>query len=521
MGHKKGVFSAVLLLPLLFNLGDGAPDLGLGAFDFDYISNLNPNIVSASNDLINIANAELQGAVGGYVIPKYQGITNLTFSGEALVSLVGNITGPINNVIRNISYIGDNNPTAPSCMFASLNGTLDKAYSFIDQANSTLVKTIITSTSTTTGKSLISLVSLVQSSLQTINDQLDALYVAIQAVVASGANTKETIEPFLPVGVRIQLAGAISMLMSAERNLNTLIRTIRSNFEQANNILNSYTTDMQNAQISINNTQRDYYNQVASRISAYQSKVTSDTSSVTTDITNIIPNLNPFVQSTITDMRTAGRALQTALGAYSISLQGFANTYKSAIATQIAQIFTGAESFVQGNVQLLTPIFDSSSFKLAATMSNGSSYASNCNGRYGSNILNLDNNMRDQLNRCFNDYGNTGYTDSFISEYNNVIREQTRFVMTRVNFCFSLGSTSSDAIRRAGITKCFTQTVQLITTITKDVEVASTLVVAAINLESLATVQRIESCGAIMNHGLVAAATSLDALLAACQSTNQ
>ncbi|XP_050082854.1 uncharacterized protein LOC126569654 [Anopheles aquasalis] len=519
MGPTKRLFPAVFLLPLLFSLGHGSPDLGFD-ITIDYVTSNSPNILSAAND-VNGVNGDLQGSVGGFVIPKYQGMTNLTFSGAALVSLVGNITGPVNNVLRNISTIASNRLTAPSCMFASLNGTLDKAYSFIDQANSTLVQTIITSTSSTTANSLMTFVNLVQTSLQTVNDQLDALYIGVQALLASGSTTKYAVDTTLSLGVRIQLAGAISILTTAERNLNTVIRTIRTNFDQANNILNSYTTDLLNAQISVNNTQRDYYNQVTSRITSYQNKVTSDTNSATTDVNNLIPNLNTYAQSTETDMRTAARGLQLSMTTYSSALAGLASAYKNAISTQMTQIFTGAESFVQTNVQALIAVFDSSSFKLAATMSNGGPYASNCNGRYGGNILNLDNNMRDQLNRCFNDYANTGYTDSFISEYNNVIREQTRFVITRINFCFGLGSVNSDAIRRAGIAKCFTQTVQLLSTIIQDIEVATALVVASINLESLAMVQRVESCGAIMNHGLVAAATSLDELLASCQTTNQ
>ncbi|XP_050072274.1 uncharacterized protein LOC126560355 [Anopheles maculipalpis] len=513
-----GLWSAsiVLLIPLLCGLCNGSPDLGLD-IAIDYVTQNNPNVLSSAN-MVGTATSDLQGAIGGYQIAKLNGSTSLVVSGEALVSLVGNITLNVNDVLRNISIVASNRQTAPSCMFGSMNATIDRAFVALDQASS-LITRIQTSTSSQNGGALTSWMMMIQTAMTDISTYLDTLYKEVSAVMAAGTLSASTVSANIKPATLFNLAGAISVVTTAEKGLTTTVRTIRSGFEQASNILNSYSTDMTNALTSVNNTQRDYYNQVVSRITSYQGKVSWEAGWGVTDIVNTLPRVNPFMQDSTT--RTTALQLNTSITTTTTAIQTYANVWSTSLQTQMTLLFTGAEAFVQSNIKALVPVFDATLFKLAATMSNGGTYSTNCFFKYGGAIQNLENNMRDTLQKCYNDFANTGYTDSFISEYNMVIREQTRSIANRINFCLNLGSTSSTKVIKAGISKCLSETVTMNDSLMKDVSIQTKLVVSMVNLESLAMVQRVESCAAIMNHGLMAKAASLDTLLATCQTTNQ
>ncbi|XP_049279960.1 uncharacterized protein LOC125762171 [Anopheles funestus] len=508
--------SILFLVPLLCGLSNASPDLGLD-IAIDYVTQNNPNVLASAN-MVGTATAELQGAIGGYVVAKLNGSTSLVVSGEALVSLVGNITVNVNDVLRNISIVASQRQTAPSCMFSSMNATIDRAFVSLDQAASLITK-IQTSTSSQNSGALTSWMNMMQTAMTDISTYLDTLYKEVSAVMAAGPLSAATVSNNIKPATLFNLAGAISVVTTAEKGLTTTVRSIRSAFEQSANILNSYSTDMTNALNSVNNTQRDYYNQVVSRITSYKNKVSSEAGWGVTDLVNRLPRVNPFMQDSAT--RTTALQLNTSITTTSTAIQSSADIFSNSIQNQMTLLFTGAEAFVQTNIKALVPVLDSSLFKLAATMSAGGTYASNCNAKYGGAITNLENNMRDGLQKCFNDFANTAYTDSFISEYNMVIREQTRSIAQRLDFCLNLGSTTSTSVIKAGISKCLSETVTLSENLMKDVSIQTKLVVAMINLESLATVQRVESCGAIMNHGLVAKAASLDTLLASCQTTNQ
>uniref|UniRef100_A0A182MK51 Protein TsetseEP domain-containing protein n=1 Tax=Anopheles culicifacies TaxID=139723 RepID=A0A182MK51_9DIPT len=496
--------------------GNASPDLGLD-IAIDYVTMNNPNVLSSAN-MVGTATSDLQGAIGGYQVARLNGSTSLVVSGEALVSLVGNITVNVNEVLRNISIVASQRQTAPSCMFASMNATIDRAFVALDMAGS-LIARIQTSTSSQNGGALTSWMSMIQTAMTDISTYLDTLYKEVVAVMAAGPLSASTVANNIKPATLFNLAGAISVVTTAEKGLTTTVRSIRSSFEQASNILNSYNTDMANALTSVNNTQRDYYNQVVSRISSYRSKVSWESSWGVTDIVNRLPRINPFMQDSTT--RTTALQLNASITTMTTTIQTNANIFSNSLQTQMTQLFTGAEAFVQSNIKSLVPVFDASLFKLAATMSVGGAFASNCNGRYGGAITNLENNMRDGLQKCYNDFANTGYTDPFISEYNMVLREQTRSVANRIDFCLNLGSTTSTPVIKAGISKCLSETIKLSEVLLGDLAIQTKLVVAMINLESLAMVQRVEACGAILNHGLVAKAESLDALLATCQTTNQ
>uniref|UniRef100_A0A182U673 Protein TsetseEP domain-containing protein n=1 Tax=Anopheles melas TaxID=34690 RepID=A0A182U673_9DIPT len=514
-----GVWSActVLLIPLLCGLSHGSPDLGLD-ISIDFVTRNNPNIQSAAG-MVSITTSDLQGAIGGYQLAKLNGATNLIVSGEALISLVGNITVNVNDVLRNISFVSSNKQTAPSCMFGSMNATMDRAFASLDQA-STLIMSIQTSTSSQNTGALTSWVMMIQTAMTDISNYLDQLYKGVAAIVASGQPlTQFTIQENINQAVLFNLAGAISVVTTAEKGLTTTVRAIRSSFEQSGNILNSYSNDLNNALNSVNNTQRDYYNQVVGRISSYQGKISWEFGWGVTDIKNTLSRVNNFVFDQ--DTSQAAQQLNISIGVTNTAIQSNSVIIQSSMQSQMTQIFTGAEAFVQTNVKALLPVIDNSLFGLAATMSEGGAFASNCNIKYGGAIKNLENNMRDGLQKCFNDYANTGYTDSFVSEYNMVIREQTRTISNRINFCLNLGSNSSPKVIKLGIAACLAETVALSEALMKDVSIQSKLVVAMINLESLAMVQRVESCAAILNHGLVAKAAKLDQLLATCQTTNQ
>uniref|UniRef100_A0A182SLY5 Protein TsetseEP domain-containing protein n=1 Tax=Anopheles maculatus TaxID=74869 RepID=A0A182SLY5_9DIPT len=506
----------VVLIPLLCGLSNASPDLGLD-ISIDYVTQNNPNVLSSAN-MVGSATSDLQGAIGGYQVSRLNGSTSLIASGEALVSLVGNITLNVNDVLRNISIVASNRQNAPSCMFGSMNATIDRAFVAIDQAGA-LITLIKTSTSSQNSGALTSWMQMIQTAMTDISTYLDTLYKEVAAVMAAGTLSASTVSANIKPATLFNLAGSISVVTTAEKGLTTTVRSIRSAFEQASNVLNSYSNDMTNALNSVNNTQRDYYNQVVSRINSYQGKVSWEAGWGVNDIVNTVSRVNPFMQDSVT--RTTALQLNSSISTTNIAIQTNANIWSTSLQTQMTLLYTGAEAFVQNNIKALVPVFDSSLFKLAATMSVGGTYASNCQSRYGGAIANLENNMRDQLQRCFNDYANTGYTDSFISEYNMVIREQTRTIANRINFCLNLGSTSSNSVIKAGIAKCLSETVIMNDALMKDVSIQTKLVVAMVNLESLATVQRVEACGAIMNHGLVAKATSLDTLLASCQTTNQ
>uniref|UniRef100_A0A182QBC4 Protein TsetseEP domain-containing protein n=1 Tax=Anopheles farauti TaxID=69004 RepID=A0A182QBC4_9DIPT len=511
-----GGFAAMLLVPLLSGLANASPDLGLD-ISIDYVTQNNPNVLSSAN-MVGSATSDLQGAIGGFQISRFNGSTSLIVSGEALVSLVGNITVNVNEVLRNISVVASQRQTAPSCMFGSMNSTIDRAFVALDQAGS-LISRIQTSTSALNSDALTSWLMMIQTAMQDVTTYLDTLYKEVSAVLAAGPLSSSTVTTNIKPATLFNLAGAISVVTTAEKGLVTTVRSIRTAFEQANNILQTYSNDLTNAVTAVNNTQRDYYNQVVSRINSYQGKVTSETGSAISDITNTLSRLNPFIQDSVT--RTNAQSLNATITTTTTSITTNANIFRNNLQSQMTQLYTAAEGFVQYNVKALIPLIDSSTFKLATTMSVGGINANSCRDRYGGAITNLENNMREQLQRCFNDYANTGYTDSFISEYNQVIREQTRSIANRINFCLGLGSTTSTNIIKAGISRCLSETVALAQTLMNDVGFQTKLVVAMINLESLATVQRVESCSAIMNHGLVAKATTLDTLLATCQTTNQ
>uniref|UniRef100_A0A182PPN9 Protein TsetseEP domain-containing protein n=1 Tax=Anopheles epiroticus TaxID=199890 RepID=A0A182PPN9_9DIPT len=477
----------------------------------------NPNIQSAAN-MVSIVTSDLQGAISGFQVAKQNGSTSLIVSGEALVSLVTNITVNVNDVLRNISFVSSNRQTAPSCMFGSMNATIDRAFVALDQA-STLIQSIQTSAAAQSGGTLTSWVMMIQTAMLEISTNLDLIYEGVVKVLATtGTLTSATISANIPNSLLVNVAGAISVVTTAEKGLSTTVRAIRSSFEQAGNILNSYSNDLNNAMTSVNNTQRDYYNQVVSRITSYQNKINWEFGWGVTDIRNTLSRLNNFISDMGT--RDAARALEASIGATMTSIQTNATFITTNLQSQMTLLFTGAEAFVQSNVKALMPVFDSAVFNLSATMSTGGAFASNCNSKYGGAITNIENNMRDALQKCFNEYANTGYTDSFISEYNMVIREQTRSIANRINFCLNLGSTSSNRVIKAGISACLAETVALSDALMQDVSIQSKVVVAMINLESLAMVQRVESCAAIANHGLVAKAAKLEELLTICQTTN-
>ncbi|XP_053673754.1 uncharacterized protein LOC128724014 [Anopheles nili] len=511
----KWTAAVVLLIPLLFSLGYASPDLGLD-IAIDYVTQNDPNVLNAAN-MVGSVSSDLQGAIGGYQVAKLNGSTSLIVSGEALIGLVGNITVTVNNVLRNISVVASQRQTAPSCMFSNMNVTIDRAFVAIELAV-VLAGRIQTSTSAQQSGALMSWIGMIQTALVDISTYLDALYKQVVAVMATGTVSASSVSANIKSATLFNLAGSISVMTTAEKGLLTTVRSIRSSFEQAGNILNSYSNDLANAVVSVNNTQRDYYNQVVSRVSSYQSKVTSETSFGISDISNTQTRLNQFIQDTVT--RSTAQSLQTSMSVTTTAIQTNANVFTSNIQSQMTQIYIGAEAIVQANIQSLVAVFDASNAVLAATMSVGGTYASNCNSKYGGAVSNLENNMRDGLQRCFNDYANTGYTDSFISEFNQVIREQTRSIANRINFCLNLGSTTSSSIIRAGIAKCFSEMVTMSEVMMKDVAVQTKVVVASINMESLAMVQRVENCAAILNCGLVAKAKSLDSLVTACQTSN-
>ncbi|XP_053666084.1 uncharacterized protein LOC128715227 [Anopheles marshallii] len=508
--------SIVLLIPLLCGLASASPDLGLD-ISMDYVTQNNPNVLSAAN-MVGSATSDLQGAIGGYQISKLNGSTSLIASGEALVSLVGNITVNVNEVLRNISIVASQRQLSPSCMFGSMNATIDRAYVALDQAGA-LITLIQTSTSSQNSGALTSWMKMIQTAVTDISTYLDTLYKQVTAVMAAGPLSASTVSSNIQPSTLFNLAGAISVVTTAEKGLTTTVRTIRTSFEQATSILNSYSNDMTNALNSVNNTQRDYYNQVVGRISSYQSKYTGEATNGVNDIVNRLSRVNPFMQDSTT--RATALQLNASITTTTAAIQSVASTITASLQAQMTQLYTGAEAFIQNNVKSLVPVFDNSLFKLAQFMSLGGTYANSCKDKYGGAIANLENNMRDGLQKCLNDFANTGYTDSFISEYNMVLREQTRTIANRIDFCLNLGSTSSTPVIKAGIAKCLSETVTMNDSLMKDVSIQTKLVVAMINLESLATVQRVESCGAIMNLGLVAKATALDALLAACQTSNQ
>ncbi|XP_052864137.1 uncharacterized protein LOC128270759 [Anopheles cruzii] len=516
MGTKTGSLVAALLLPLLVGLGNASPDLGLD-ISIQFVTSDNPNIQQAAN-VVNSVSSDLNGAIGGFQIPQNAGSTNLTTAATALVSLVTSITGTVNNVLRNISTIASQKQTAPSCMFASLNATIDKAFAFIDGA-STLVSQINASTSANTGATLSATVSLIQQALQQITAQLDPLYTGVATIVQSGTVSASSVSANISPAVTIQLSGAISVMTTAEGALNTVVRAIRTSFEQASSVLNSYTNDLQNAVTSVNNTESDYYNQVVSRINSFKGKVTSDSSGGVSDISGTQSKMSQFIQDTVT--RTTAQSLLTSITSLTTSVQTLYDGYSKAAENQLTLAYTAVVAFVQKNVNALVTVFDTSANALASTMSSAGTYASNCNSRYGGTILNLDNNMKDQLNRCINDYANTGYTDSFVSDYNQVIREQTRTLATRITFCLNLGSSTSNNIIKAGISACFSETVNMINVILVDMTNQIALVKAFISLEGLAMVQRVEVCSATLNSGLTAESKTLNDLLTTCQTTNQ
>ncbi|XP_052898601.1 uncharacterized protein LOC128305271 [Anopheles moucheti] len=508
--------SVILLIPLLCGLANASPDLGLDTA-IDYVTQNNPNVLSSAN-MVGSATSDLQGAIGGYQISKLNGSTSLVASGEALVSLVGNITVNVNEVLRNISIVASQRQLAPSCMFGSMNATIDRAFVALDQAGALITK-IQTSTSTQNSDALTSWMTMIQTAMTDISTYLDTLYKQVVAVMAAGPLSASTVSANIKPATLFNLAGAISVVTTAEKGLTTTVRNIRTSFEQAANVLNSYSNDMTNALTSVNNTQRDYYNQVVSRISSYQGKVNGEAGGGVNDIVNRLSRVNPFMQDSTT--RTNALLLNTSITTTTAAIQSVASIFATSLQTQMTQLFTGAEAFLQGNVQSLLPVMDSLLFKLASSLSVGGIYANSCKDKYGGAITNLENNMRDGLQKCLNDFANTGYTDPFISEYNMVLREQTRTIANRIDFCLNLGSTSSTPVIKAGIAKCLSEMVTMNDSLMKDVSIQTKLVVAMINLESLATVQRVESCGVIMNQGLVAKAAALDALLAACQTSNQ
>uniref|UniRef100_A0A182JT28 Protein TsetseEP domain-containing protein n=1 Tax=Anopheles christyi TaxID=43041 RepID=A0A182JT28_9DIPT len=496
---------------------NGSPDLGLD-ISIEFVTSNNPNIASAAS-MVTYTTSDLQGAIGGYQLPKLSGSTNLIASGEALISLVSNITVNVNDVLRNISTVANNRLTAPSCMFSNMNTTIDRAFVSLDEA-STLIQTIQTSTSSQNTGTLTSWLMMIQTAMADISTYLDQLYTGVVKVLTSGQPlTQATITANIQQSIMVNLAGAISVVTTAEKGLTTTVRTIRSSFEQSGNILNTYSNDLYNALISVNNTQKDYYNQVVSRVNSYQGKITWEFGWGVTDIRNTLSRVNNFVFDQ--DTTQSAKQLNVSIGVTNNAIDSNALIINTSLQSQLTLLFTGVEAFIQSNVKLLLPVFDSSLFKLAATMSSGGVFASNCNSKYGGAITNLENNMRDGLQKCFNEYANTGYTDSFISEYNMVIREQTRSIANRINFCLNLGSSTSMKVIKMGIAACLTETIALSEALMKDVSIQSKLIVAMINLESLATVQRVESCAAILNHGLVAKAEKLDQLLATCQTTNQ
>uniref|UniRef100_A0A182JGW5 Uncharacterized protein n=1 Tax=Anopheles atroparvus TaxID=41427 RepID=A0A182JGW5_ANOAO len=507
---------SVLLVPLLFALGFASPDLGLD-ITIDFVTTNNPNVLSSAN-VVSSVTSDLQGAIGGYQVPRLDGMTSLSVSGDSLVKLVNSITGTVNDVLRNISVIASQRQTAPSCMFASINATIESAYTVLDAAPA-LVANVVTSTSTQNGNALTSAVTMLLDSLTQITTNLDELYKQVTAVLAAGGTvTTSTVNANIQRSTLIQLSGSIAVATTVERSLTTTVRAVRTAFEQANNILTSYNNDLASALTSISNTQRDYYNQITNRVNSFQSKVTSDTNSGMTEIFGTQSRLNAFIQHIPT--RPQAQALLAAMVSFNASYRSVSDGYFRKIQSQVTQIYTGTEAFVKNFLDQLTPVVNSSNFKLAASMSFGGVYASNCNGRYGGAITNLENNVRDVLNRALNEFANTGYTDPFVSEYNQVMREQTRYITNRINFCLNLGSTTSTAIVRAGIARCFTETVTIISTLLQDITFETQVVIAALNLEGLAMIQRLESTGLIMAHGLIAEATRLDALLATCQTTN-
>ncbi|XP_058056428.1 uncharacterized protein LOC131207814 [Anopheles bellator] len=516
MGTKTGTLIAALLVPLLVGLGDASPDLGLD-ISIQFVTSDNPNIQQAAN-VVNSVTSDLNGAIGGFQIPQNAGSTNLTTSATALVTLVSSITGTVNNVLRNISTIAGQKQTAPSCMFASLNATIDKAFAFIDGA-SALITQINASTSASTGVTLAAIVSLIQQGLQQITAQLDPLYTGVATIVQSGTVSASSVAANISPAVTIQLSGAISVMTTAEGALNTVVRSIRTSFERASSVLNSYSNDLQNAVTSVNNTESDYYNQVVSRINSFKGKVTSDSSSGVSDISGTTSQLSQFIQNTVT--RTNAQALLTSINSLTTSVQSVYSAYSTAVQNQLTLAYTAVVVFVQKSVNDLVTVFNANANALASTMSSGGGNASNCNNIYGGTILNLDNNMKDQLNRCINDYANTGYTDSFVSDYNQVIREQTRTLASRINFCLGLGSSSSNNIINAGISACFGETVNMINVILVDMTNQIALVKAFISLEGLAMVQRVEVCSATLKAGLTAEASKLNDLLTTCQTTNQ
>ncbi|KFB44707.1 hypothetical protein ZHAS_00012599 [Anopheles sinensis] len=506
---------SAILVSLLFGLSHASPDLGLD-IEIDFVTRNSPNINAAAS-LVGEVSGNLQGAIGGYQIPRFNGVTSLIQSGDSLVKLVNVITGPVNDVLRNISVIARERQTAPSCMFATINATIDRAYAVLDTAP-TLVTNIVSSTSTQNGNAITSAVATLLDALTQITTNLDALYKQVVAVLAAGTVTSSTVSANIQINTLIQLSGSIAVSTTMQRALTTTVQAVRTAFEQANNILTSYNNDLGNAFTSVNNTQRDYYNQIVSRVQSFQSKVTSDTSSGINEIFSTQSRLNEFIQDQST--RTQAQALRDAMISFNTSYRAVQDDYFQKLQTQITQVYTGTDGFVKSTVLQLTNIVNATNFRLAATMSFGGPYAGNCNGRYGGTITSLQNSMRDVLNRALNEYANTGYTDSFVSEYNQVMREQTRYINTRVNFCLNLGSTSSSAIIKAGIARCFTETVAMITTLLQDITFETKLVLAAVNLEGLAMIQRAESTASLVYHGLMAKSQSLDMLLAMCQTTN-
>ncbi|KAL1396299.1 hypothetical protein pipiens_010615 [Culex pipiens pipiens] len=454
-----------LVLGLCLTVADPNPDFGIPTW-IRFVSYSSPNIASSAGGGAT-GKYNIDVALGSFTPSAYNGTTNLTDAGTALLQFTKNVTGTVNGLLAQIATYAADWYTPPSCIFSNLNSSLDAAFDFLNQS-SALISRINATAGNTTANTLTAIITVMGSTLQTIQTNLDKISTGVFNIKASGSLSASYISSQIPTSAAVELSLALQQLATTSNAFGSMLTG------------SSFSDTLKTVTKQINN------------------RISTGLTTINTALTGTLSAIGAL----LIDPIISENATQAAMSIISF-VDDVASKSKDAqqnVTDILNSLFTGAENVTQNATAQISQTIENAVLNFSTSVVASSANAATCNTLYGPALFEMDAKTTTIIQACMTRETAPAYQlITILGDYMSMLEAQFTAYAARVAQCTSYGSASSPKSTKAAMNACFGNFVN-----TKNQTIADqTAQVLAVNLimefETVSQIHRIENC---VNGGL-------------------
>ncbi|KAL9707081.1 hypothetical protein quinque_010599 [Culex quinquefasciatus] len=485
----------ILVLGLCLTVADPSPDFGIPTW-ISFVSYSSPNIASSAGGGAT-GKYNIDVALGSFTPSAYNGTTNLTDAGTALLQFTKNVTGTVNGLLAQIATYAADWYTPPSCIFSNLNSSLDAAFDFLNQS-SALISRINATAGNTTANTLNAIITVMGSTLQTIQTNLDKISTGVFNIKASGSLSASYISSQIPTSAAVELSLALQQLATTSNAFGSMLTGVRAGFQRSGAALKQFYTEIAATKTAINATQSSFSDTLKTVTKQMNTRISTGLTTINTALTGTLSAIGAL----LIDPIISENATQAVMSIISF-VDDVASKSKDAqqnVTDILNSLFSGAENVTQNATAQISQTIENAVLNFSTSVVASSANAATCNSLYGPALFEMDAKTSTIIQACMTrETAPANQLVTILGDYMSMLEAQFTAYAERVAQCTSYGSASSSKSTKAAMNACFGNFVN-----TKNQTIADqTAQVLAVNMimefETVSQIHRIENC---VNGGL-------------------